>query len=211
MRRRDVLAAPALLLAPALPERTQSIRALGFEWDVLEAGDWRVSREGEAEVLELAVARPQQKAPRAPIQYALARTEPLAKFTLDVEVKPALDRNRPGHLIVVYAWRSATHFNYVHLSSDTGKEQPVHNGVFHVYGGDRVRISSEEGPRSFKDQDWVRVRVSYDAARGLVEASAGGERNPSLRGCDLSLGAGRFGLGSFFQTGSFRNLRLKRG
>jgi hypothetical protein len=211
MRRRDLFPAPALLLAQALPERSQTIRALGLEWDVLDAADWRVSREGGVETLELTVARPQEKAPRAPIQYALARTEPLSKFDLEVEVKPGLDRNRPGHMIVVYAWRDSTHFNYIHLSSDAAREQPVHNGVFHVYGGDRVRISSEEGDRSFKEAGWVPLRIAYDASTGLVETWVGGVKSPSLRGCDFSLGAGRVGLGSFFHTGSFRNFRLKRG
>jgi hypothetical protein len=210
MQRRDFLALSAALLAPTLPEHSQTVRAFGLEWEVIDAGDWKVTREGAIETLELAVARPQEKNPRAPIQYALARTEPLLRFTMDVEVKPGLDRNRPGHLVVVYAWRDYTHFNYVHLSSDAAREQPVHNGVFHVYGGDRVRISNEEGDRSFKEAAWTALRIGYDASTGLVETWVNGSKNPSLRGCDLSLGAGRIGLGSFFHTGAFRNFRLKR-
>ena len=53
--------------------------------------------------------------------------------------------------IIVYAWKDPLHFDYVHLSTDAAQEQPVHNGVFHVYGGDRVRISTDEGPRSLAD------------------------------------------------------------
>ena len=113
-----------------------------------------------------------------------------------------------GSLIIVYAWRGPSHFNYVHLSDDTGSEQPVHNGIFHVHGGDRVRISPEHGPCALPTEGWHKVRVVYDAAAGLVETWVDGELNPSLRGADLSLGAGRVGLGSFFNTGGFRRFRL---
>ena len=37
-----------------------------------------------------------------------------------------------------------------------------------------------------------------------------GQTSPSLKGIDLSLGAGRIGLGSFFNTASFRNFSLTR-
>lgn len=214
MLRRSFVATPLALLAapPKLPPLAQKIQAFGMDWSVFDASDWQVEGSGAAAVLHLKVARPQQANPRAPLQYALADGDALARFTMEVEIKPALDeKNKPGHNIVVYAWRDNLHFNYVHLSSDTGKEQPVHNGVFHVYGGDRVRISNEEGSRAFPNAEWTPIRVTYDGSKGLVETWVRGEKNTSLRGIDLSLGAGRIGLGSFFHTGSFRNFKLTRG
>ena len=120
-------------------------------------------------------------------------------------------RKRHNSLILVYAWRDAEHFNYVHLSVDAAQAQPVHNGVFHVYGGDRVRISSEEGPATLRDEQWHKVRFRYDAATGRADAWVDGETSPSMRGVDLSLGAGRFGIGSFFDMGSFRNVKIRSG
>jgi hypothetical protein len=52
--------------------------------------------------------------------------------------------------------------------------------------------------------------MQYDAATGLVEAWVDGRTSPSLKAVDLSLGAGRIGLGSFFNTASFRRFRLTR-
>jgi hypothetical protein len=197
---------------PKLPPLAAKVHAFGLDWSVYNAGDWQVEGSGAAQILHLKVARPQEANPRAPLQYALAEGPDLARFTIEVEMKPDTGKNdKAGSTILVYAWRDNLHFNYVHLSSDTGKEQPVHNGIFHVYGGDRVRISSEEGPRAFSNADWTPVRVSYEASKGLVETWVRGEKNPSLRGIDLSLGAGRVGLGSFFNTGSFRNFKLTRG
>jgi hypothetical protein len=214
MLRRSLAGLPIALLAapPKLPPLAQKVRAFGLDWSVFDANDWQVEGSGSSQVLHLKVPRPQEANPRAPMQYALAEGAGLARFTLEIEMKPDVGKNsKAGSTILVYAWRDNLHFNYVHLSSDTGKEQPVHNGVFHVYGGDRVRISQEDGPRAFPNADWTPVRMTYDASKNLVETWVRGEKNPSLRGVDLSLAAGRIGLGSFFNTGSFRNFKLTRG
>jgi hypothetical protein len=52
------------------------------------------------------------------------------------------------------------------------------------------------------------VRLDYDAASGEAVVSVNGEKNPSLRGIDLSLGVGKVGIGSFFETALFRNVRI---
>ena len=204
-----LLRVPLFAAAPSLPMPRQRIDCFGRHWLVQEAAEWKTEAAAGGEVLQLSVARPQEANPRAPVQYALLEHEPAGCFTLDVEVQGAA---ASASLIVVYAWKDPLHFNYVHLSTDSAREQPVHNGVFHVYGGDRVRISNDEGPRSLADAlKWTPVRIVYDASRGLVETSIDGRKNPSLRAADFSLGAGRIGLGSFFNTGSFRKFELRAG
>jgi len=209
MRRRLFLGAlPALAAAqggkPATPPLAEEIEAFGLKWQVISAADWRV----EADELHLVKARPQQANPRRPIQFALARTAPLERFTLEVDVRRAAPK---GSLILVYAWQKDGYFNYVHLSDDAASQVEVHNGVFHCFGGDRVRISPLEGPGSLPTADWHAVRMQYDAATGTVEAWVDGKTSPSLKAVDLSLRAGRIGLGSFFNTASFRRFRLRAG
>jgi len=209
MLRRSFLAAVPLLTSaqsgkPATPPLAEEIEAFGLRWQVISASDWEV----QGDELRLLTARPQQSNPRRPIQFALAKTEPLGKFTLEVQVKRSTPK---GSLILVYAWQKDGYFNYVHLSDDAAAQVEVHNGVFHCFGGDRVRISPLEGPGTLLSDGWHAVRMQYDAASGLVQAWVDGQTSPSLRAVDLSLGAGRIGLGSFFNTASFRRFRLSRG
>lgn len=186
----------------AVPALAEEIAVFGRRWQVISASDWKV----EEDVLHLMTARPQQASPRRPVQFALARTEPLARFTLEVEV---LRRQPKGSLIIVYAWQRDGYFNYVHLSDDPAARVEVHNGIFHCFGGDRVRISPLEGPGALAGPGWRKVKVAYDGAKGLAEAWVDGQTSPSLRAVDLSLGAGRIGLGSFFDTASFRAFRIR--
>jgi hypothetical protein len=123
---------------------------------------------------------------------------------MEVEVK-----REQKSLILVYNWQKEGYFDYVHLSVDAPTKVAVHNGVFHCFGGDRVRISPTEGPASLPTEDWTPVRLTYSAKTGEVRVWANGQTTPALRGVDLSLGAGRVGLGSFFETAQFRNLKIK--
>jgi hypothetical protein len=198
-----------LSAAPSLPPHNDRIRCFGKNWLVRTAADWKAETAAGGEVLHLNVPRPQEADPRAPVQYALLESQPLGCFTLDVEVSSDI---KSVSLIIVYAWKDPTHFDYVHLSTDAARQQPVHNGVFHVYGGDRVRISNDEGPCALANpSEWTKVRLVYDESTHMVQAWINGQLNPSLRAVDFSLGAGLIGLGSFFNTGSFRNFGLRPG
>lgn len=196
-----------LSAAPSLPMPSEHLRCFGQTWLVPAAADWKAETTPDGEELHLNVPRPQEANPRAPVQYALLQSQPAGCFTLEVEVRSDVESSS---LIIVYAWKDPLHFDYVHLSTDAASKQPVHNGVFHVYGGDRVRISNDEGPAALAPSTkWTKVRLVYDASTHLVETWIDERLNPSLRGVDLSLGAGAIGLGSFFNTGSFRRFSLK--
>jgi hypothetical protein len=196
--------AAALLLCLALPALSETIEAFGHKWTVPMAADWSTEKAGSTEILHLKVARPQQQ-PRRPKQFALAETPNWQNVTVSFEA-----RSPEGHFIVVYAHRDESHFNYAHLSIDEAPKQPVHNGIFHVYGGDRVRISSEKGPAAVPAKDeWVKVELSHDSVTGIVGVTINGKALRAFEAVDLSLGAGRIGLGSFFNTAQFRNVSIK--
>ena len=181
------------------------LEAFGLQWTVPSAGDWTIDTRGETPVLKMLVAHPPEKdKPRKPTQFALADTAPFHHVELEAEVQ-----RLNTSLILVYAYRDDLHFNYAHLSADTAKKQIVHNGIFHVYGGERVRISRADGPASLPSADeWYKVKLTYDAQSGTVDVTVNGEPNSSLHGIDLSLGAGQIGLGSFFETAQFRNVHV---
>lgn len=204
---------PALLLAvlaaPAQTKPAESIEAFGLSWRVPLAADWKLDTSSPLPVLELLVPRPALQ-PRRPAQFAVAQTPDYVRGVVELEVKkePAAQRNRRTSLMIAYAWRDPDHFNYAHLSVDSASEQVVHNGIFHVYAGERVRISPREGPATLPDENWHKVRLVYDSTKGLVEVYVDGKTSPSMRAIDLSLGAGKFGIGSFFDMGSFRNVKI---
>lgn len=186
-----------------------TIEAFGMRWTVPITADWRVERVDGSQVLNLLVPRPSTQ-PRRPTQFAIADTPGYTTVTVEAEMKkePEAARQRHTSLMIAYAYRDADHFNYAHLSVDSSEQQAVHNGIFHVYGGDRVRISPQEGPGTLLEEKWYKVKLVYDGHKGDVQVFVDGKTSPSLHACDLSLKAGKVGIGSFFDLGSFRNVKI---
>ena len=195
-----LLTAGAVMLCVA-----DTLKIFGHEWSVPVAADWKVDQEDGAPVLRLVEHRGPLPGPRRPIQFALADAEYSRRVTVEGDVKPL-----GASLLIVFAYRDAAHFDYAHLSVDTGTKQPVHNGVFHVYGGERVRISSEQGPAAFSATGrWHHVKLTHDASTGKVSVMVNGEALPALDAVDKSLGAGRVGIGSFDETGVYKNISIR--
>jgi hypothetical protein len=208
VKRSPGLALLLLGLAAQAPA-ADTIEAFGIRWRVPIAADWKVESPEGVETLRLLVPRP-STAPRRPTQFALADTPDYISVTVEAEVKkePQALRGRRNSLIVVYAWKDGNHFNYAHLSDDNGQRSPHHNGIFHVFGGDRARISPVEGPDTLTEERWYKVRLVHDGRTGKVQVWVDGRTSPSFQACDASLTAGKVGLGSFFDTGEFRRVRI---
>ena len=178
----------------------ESIQALGYTWTVEQSSDWSVE-DGALRLLNK--AEPPAGKPRRPTKFALIESKPYHKVTVEAEVK----RNGKS-VILVYGWQDADHYNYAHISSDEALKVRVHNGMFHVFGGDRLRISVFDGPASLPTQEWTPVKLVFDGDTGLCYVEVNGKRNPSLEAVDSDLRWGRIGFGSFNETGDIRNLKI---
>ncbi len=194
----------ALLLPFVLTASAATLHIFGHNWTVPEASDWQIQKDGDAEVLRLQTARGPVPGPRRPIQFALSDMPDAREATVEADIQP-LKRS----VIIVYAYQDEAHFNYAHLSTDTAQKQPVHNGIFHVFGGERVRISSQAGPASFPAINrWYHVKLVFNGTTGSVDVSVDNQAIPALHAVDLSLTHGKVGIGSFDETGEFKNVKL---
>ncbi len=193
-----------LCLATAALFAADTLDVFGRSWSVPVMADWKVEQQDGVQVLRLVEHRGPLPGPRRPIQFALTEVLEYASLTLEADVKPL-----GSSLLIVFAYRDAAHFDYAHLSVDTGAKQPVHNGIFHVYGGERVRISSEQGPAAFPATGrWYHVKLTHNAHAGTVDVTVDGQPVPALHAVDFSLAAGKTGPGSFDETGEFKNVRI---
>lgn len=182
----------------------EKLEAFGQTWSVPAAADWLNLHDEGVPVLRLNHERGPLPGPRRPIQFALAQTPDLGDVTVDADVMP-LGRS----LLFVFAYRDAAHFDYAHLSIDTATAQPHHNGIFHVYDGERVRISAAAGPPAFSaSKRWYHVQLTRDAKTGKVQVNVDGQPIPALTAVDVSLAEGKVGIGSFDETAQFKNVRI---
>jgi hypothetical protein len=193
-----------LALAAASANGADRLSIFGRTWSVPVASDWKIDREGSTEVLHLDKNRGPLPGARRPIQFALTEVPDYSVLTLESDVM-ALGRS----VILVFAYRDEAHFDYAHISIDMATAQPVHNGIFHVYGGERVRISAERGRAALGESGrWYHVKLTHEATTGAVAVAVDGQAVPALEAVDRSLGSGKAGLGSFDETGAFKNVKI---
>ena len=143
---------------------------------------------------------------RRPAALAIVKSEPLADYTYSVEVRSTAPVNldvRDVQLVIDY--QSPSQFYYIHLSAKT---DAVHNGIFLVNNADRRRIDAPTSRARLVDQEWHRVRLERASATGAIAVFIDDDQTPALSATDKTLTAGRVGVGSFDETGEFRNIQV---
>ena len=143
---------------------------------------------------------------RRPSALAVLKSDPLVRATVQVEMRstaPEDVKNRD--LEIIFDYESPYRFYYVHLAGIT---DPNHNGVFLVDNKDRRRIDEGTAPPQLKDREWHRVRLERDGSNGRIEVFVDDSKQAVLKAMDTTIASGRVGLGSFDDTGEFRNFSV---
>ncbi|MGH9310623.1 MAG: hypothetical protein ACRD1U_14700 [Vicinamibacterales bacterium] len=189
--------APDVTVAPQISEA----RGLS-DWDLDGNGGWTVR--GDVLVLEKAGV-PQGKI-RRPAALAILESEPVTDLTFRAEVKSTAPADLAVRDVqIVFGYQSPSRFYYVHLSAKT---DAVHNGIFLVDNADRRRLDTLDSKAPLTDQAWHRVRLERTVESGRIAVYFDEQPEPVLSIVDKTLTWGRVGLGSFDETGEFRNVRL---
>jgi hypothetical protein len=173
------------------------------EWTIDGSGEWAV-RDG---LLVLVKAGVPSGAIRRPAGLAILKSEPFSRFTYEVDLRS----EEPETLLVrdvelIVDWQSPTRFYYVHLAA---KVDDVHNGIFLVNDADRKRLDQPTSTPQLKDKAWHHVKLDRDPSTGRIAVFVDDMSAPALQATDTVLQSGRVGLGSFDETGQFRNVVIR--
>jgi hypothetical protein len=176
-------------------------------WQLPHPEDWSIVSEAGAQggghYLHMNRNR-EPGVPRRPLQFALIKGVNVGSFDFQARL-----RREGRSMMVVFNYVDSLHFYYTHLSMDTGTKQPVHNGIFIVNGKPRKRVAGIDAPPALPDRNWHRVRVTRDARRGSIEVFMDDAPRPLFSVVDSTFTCGQVGIGSFDETGDFRDVTLK--
>lgn len=170
------------------------------DWDFTDPAAFRWANDGARGCLELFAASRYQPPHRSPLGLAILRAPELGDLTLRVQCQQTGREYPHRDLVLVFAHRDADHFAYAHLAS-RGDDQA--HQLMLVDGADRRPVTTARSVGVAWGDGWhelelrrrgTHVEVRFDGAVALA-----GEVPPWR---------GRVGLGSFDDTGRFRDLRL---
>lgn len=189
--------------APVLLKPEFSLARGMSDWEPDGNGRW-VMRDG---FLRLDQAGVPGGAIRKPAGIAILKSAPVTDFVLSVDLRS----DAPVDLLVrdvevIFGYQSPTRFYYVHLAAKT---DDVHTGIFVVNDADRKRLDDGKATPRLKDLAWHHVRVERDTTSGAIRVFFDADAMPMLTAVDHTLTSGRVGVGSFDETGEFRNLEVR--
>lgn len=173
------------------------------QWDLDGTGSWQI----ESGKLVLAKAGIPSGPIRRPAALAILKTKPLLHSSIEADMlSTAAPDVARRDLDIIVAYESPQRFYYIHLSATS---DDVHNGIFLVNNADRVRIDSGKSKPLLTDFSWRRVLVERDGQSGRIAVYMDESITPSLQAIDTTIRRGRVGLGSFDDTGEFRDIVVK--
>ena len=140
---------------------------------------------------------------RRPAAMAIARSDPFTDFTFDVDVRSTAPVDLAVRdVLLIFGYQSPTRFYYVHLAAKT---DAVHNGIFVVNQVDRKRLDEPTSTARLTDQAWHHLKLERSTTSGSIRVFFDNAATPMLSVSDKTITSGRIGVGSFDETGEFRN------
>ncbi|HEV2493828.1 MAG TPA: hypothetical protein VG204_12250 [Terriglobia bacterium] len=174
------------------------------KWQLPHPEDWSILAEpGGQHYLHMNRNR-EPGVPRRPLQFALIKGVNVGSFDFRARL-----RREGRSMMVVFNYVDTLHFYYAHLSMDTGRKEPVHNGIFIVNGEPRKRIAGVDAAAALPDKNWHRVRIARQARDGSIKVYMDGAQQPLFSLVDSTFTCGQLGIGSFDETGDFEDVSLK--
>jgi hypothetical protein len=197
-----------LLAGCALPGSRAVVAPLASaaEQGLLEFTDgsaWQWATEDGVGCLELFGTSHYQPPHRSPLAMALVRDAEFGDFTMRVKARQTGREYPHRDLVFVFAYRDADHFAYAHLATK-GDENAHH--VMLVDGADRRPVTTARTEGVAWGDGWHDIELRREGT--LVRVFFDGV-GPVLR-AEVPQGAGRVGVGSFDDTGRFRDLHVIR-
>jgi len=175
-------------------------------WQPLDSNAWTIVDENGNHVYSQFAQSAYEPPVRSPYNIALIKDLSVSDFVLTVKAKQTSRQYEHRDLCFIFGWIDASHFYYAHIAPAA---DDYANSIFIVNGEPRVSIAWERtAGTTWVDGKYHDVRIERNARQGTIEVFFNDAPDPIMRAVDTHFLAGRFGLGSFDDTGNFDDVRV---
>ncbi len=144
---------------------------------------------------------------RSPVNLAWYQTREWSSFSLTLECQLTTLDEGNNDLCIAFGGQTVDRFYYVHLGE---KADEPHHQIHLVNRADRKPITSyRTNGTPWKAGTWHQVKIVRNADNGDIAVWFDHKPEPVLAARDLTWNWGKIGLGSFDDTGRFRNVRIR--
>lgn len=164
---------------------------------------WRQTPEGYLELHGKSSYKPKV---RSPFCIALLDGHTHGDFVLELEANQT-GRDVPHRdLCFFFGVENAQRYYYVHIAKSA---DPKAHNIFRVEDKPRTNIAETTTEGIDWGQDaWRKIKIERELASGAIRVYFEDMDTPIMTATDKTFGRGMIGIGSFDDTGRFRNIRL---
>ena len=167
-------------------------------WTQTDAKAWQIVEENGNHVYSQFQKSNYQPPVRSPLNMALVKDLKVEDFVLQARMKQTGKEYGHRDMCIFFGYQDPAHFYYVHIAT---KADAHANSIFIVNGEPRVSIATERTDGTDWGTGYHDVRIVRDCATGAIEVYYDDMEKPIMRAKDDTFKTGRFGFGSFDDTG----------
>jgi hypothetical protein len=174
-------------------------------WKPTDAKAWKVidTKEGKAySQFRQSDYKPKH---RSPFNYSLVKDLVVGDFVLEAKVQSTVKDYGHRDMCLFFGWQSPEKFYYAHLAK---KADDHANQIFLVNGAPRKKISKTTTAGTNWTDGWHHVKVVRKVKNGSIEVYFDDLTKPAMTAVDRTFVWGQVGVGSFDDTGNWRDVRL---
>lgn len=186
----------------------QAFDAPGDRSDVVcsDPDAWRIGESGGDTFLELFADSEYAPTHRSPRNIALFKAGTATDFVLDLEMMQSGREYNHRDLCLFFGVVDRDHYYYAHMA--TLGDDNAHQ-VFIVNESPRTPITTDRTAGvDWGTDEWHHVRLVRDAQQGTIRVYFDDMDAPILEASNTAFSAGYIGVGSFDDTGRFRNVTV---
>lgn len=143
---------------------------------------------------------------RSPVHIALFKRPVGPDFVMDLEMQSTIAAYGHQDLCLFFGFQSPERYYYIHVAR--AADMNAHN-VFVVNDAPRKNIATKTTKGvDWKADTWHKVRLARQGTTGKVEVFFDDLKTPVMTATDRTFQAGYVGVGSFDDTGRYRNVRI---
>jgi len=174
-------------------------------WQATDPAAWRIEDGRGGKVLAQFKQSSYEPEVRSPLNINLVRGVVVGSFVLELKMRSTTKDYGHRDLCLFFGHQDPSHFYYVHIANQADAHA---NSIFIVDGKPRVSIAETRTEGTKWDDNWHTVRLVRDVEEGTIEVFFDNRAEPIMTAVDHRFKWGKFGVGSFDDTGQFDDIRL---
>jgi len=182
-------------------EKSQELSDFAFS----DPEAWKMDHFENNHFLELFKQSNYKTKVRSPFNIALLKTPRVGSFILEARLKQTGRNYAHRDMVLVFGFKDATNFYYVHIASAT--DEYAHN-IFIVNDEARKAISTKTNDGIDWGQDWNNIRLVRNVSSGMVYFYFNDMDTPIMETKDTHFNEGLIGFGSFDDTGRIDDVKI---